>query len=267
MLAGCAKPLPWPESPLYEVPEYDANWKPPRDIEAVKQALVGHYAHYDVIAYEDLTTETPMRTFIISYGFTDFYLEDGNLIQKDTFLRAGQKINQENITSVFKDEAVQAIKPRLQEVDLRLVKGVWHMHRPSTPVLLGITGDPSLPLSEDPNDPKLVDPDGDGNPGVTVKISIGGVLNGEIYITRREIYSNHITLHSNGTLYGHVEDHSEQFVIGASMKIFAQPSNAFQVSDIGLSPVMLVPISEDIDTLEELMAIRDQIFPEEPEFQ
>jgi hypothetical protein len=266
ILLGCAQPLPWPDSPLYEIPATDPDWNPPQDIDGVKQSLVGHYAHYDIIAYEDETTKTPMKTFIISYGFTDFFLEDGKLFQKDSFIHAEQKINQARINSYFRDEAVQAIKPRIQEVELTLVDGIWHMYRPPTPTLLGITGDPLLPLSRDPEDPRLVDPDEDGNPGVTVDISISKIINGEIYITRREIFTNYLTLHSNGTLYGYVKDESEQFVIGASLKMLAQPSASIQNPDFGLSPIMLIPISEDIDTAEELMEIRDQLFPPEPDF-
>jgi hypothetical protein len=99
-----------------------------------------------------------------------------------------------------------------------------------------------------------------------VKISVGRFFKGEIYITRREIFSNYLTLNSNGTLSGYVVDRSEQFVVGASKKILNQESNSVQHPDPGLSPVLLVPVDPDIDTFEELMEIRDEIFPEEPEF-
>ena len=121
-------------------------------------------------------------------------------------------------------------------------------------------------LIEDPNDPNLTDPDQDGHPGVTVQISVGKFFKGEIYITRREIFTNYLTLNNNGTLSGYVVDRSEQFVVGASKKILNQPSNSIQHPDPGLSPVLLVPVDPEIDTLEELMQIRDEIFPEEPEF-
>ncbi len=55
-------------------------------------------------------------------------------------------------------------------------------------------------------------------------------------------------------------------MVGASLKILAQASNNKQHSDRGLNPILLVPISEDIDTPEELMELRDVIFPEEPTF-
>ena len=266
VLNSCSKPLEWPDSPLYIFDDSDSEANQAFDIEIAKKKIVGHYAHYDVVAYEDTTTKTPMRTLIISYGFTDYFLDDGKLMQSDRFVHAEQKINQKYVYPKFRDEAVQAIKPRVQEVELSFNDGKWQVYRPSTPVLLGITGDPLQPLSTDPNDPNLTDPDKDGNPGVTVEINIAKIITGEIYITRREIYSNYLTLNGNGTLSGYIEDKSEQFIIGASLKILNQPSNSIQNPDMGLSPILLVPISEDIDTPEELMELRDELFPKEPEF-
>ncbi len=267
ILYSCAEEIPWPVSPLYDFTKYDNEKTTVTDIDSIKKHLVGHYAHYDVVAYEDSTTQSPMLTFIISYGFTDFYIDSvGDLIQSDRFVRASHKINQKQITSEFSDKAVQAIKPRNHKVELSLVNDKWHVLRPATPSLLGITGDPLKPLSKDRNDPNLTDPDGDDKPGVTVKINIGNVLKGEIYIIRREIFTNYLNLNNDGTLTGFVKDDSEQFVVGASLRILDQASNNFQHPSMGMNPILLVPISDEIDTLEELMAIRDSIFPKEPEF-
>jgi hypothetical protein len=258
--------LEWPPSPLYHFGKEGPNDSYPEDLESARKALVGHYAHFDVVAYEDTTTRTTMRTFIISYGFTDFYLEDDKLMQSDRFVHAEQKLSRKNASSVFSEKAVQAIKPRVQEVELSRMNGAWHLFRPATPTLLGIDGDPLQPLSTDPDDPGLTDPDQDGHPGVTVQISVGRFFKGEIYITRREIFSNYLTLNNNGTLSGYVVDQSEQFVVGASKKILAQESNSVQHPDPAMSPVLLVPVDPNIDSLEELMQIRDEIFPPEPEF-
>jgi len=266
ILSSCSKPLEWPKSPLYVFEQGESNTPYPTDPESAWEEIIGHYAHYDVVAYEDTTTKTTMRTFIISYGFTDFYLEDGKLMQSDRFVHAEQKLSRKNAKSVFKDEAVQAIKPRIQEVELVRKDGTWNIYRPESPSLLGIEGDPMKPLSTDPNDPNLTDPDKDGHPGVTVEISVGKFFTGEIYITRREIYSNYLTINNNGTLSGYVIDRSEQFVVGASKKILNQESNPIQHHDKGLSPVLLVKVDPEIDSLEELMRIRDDIFPAEPEF-
>ena len=266
VLGSCSKPLEWPDSPLYHFDQADSSNSRVYDLESARQEIAGHYAHYDVVAYEDTTTRTTMRTFIISYGFTDFYLEEGKLMQSDRFVRAEQKLSRKNASSKFSEEAVQAIKPRVQEVELSFKDGKWRVYRPATPSLLGIDGDPSQPLSTDPNDPNLTDPDMDGNPGVTVTINVGKFFKGEIYITRREIFSNYLTLNSDGTLTGYVEDRSEQFVVGASRRVLKQPSNSVQHPDKGLSQILLVPVSPEIDTPDELMEIRDQLFPEEPGF-
>jgi hypothetical protein len=266
ILNSCSKPLDWPESPLYVIVQGKPNPDQPADLESALKEIVGHYAHYDVVAYEDTTTRTTMRTFIISYGFTDFYLVNGKLMQSDRFVHAEQKLSRKNARSELSDAAVQAIKPRVQEVELFSKNGSWHIYRPASPSLLGIEGDPLKPLSDDPHDPYLTDPDKDGHPGITVHISVGRFFSGDIYLIRREIYSDYLTLDSNGTLSGYVSDRSEQFVIGASKRILKQKSHNIQHPDKGLSPVLLVKIDPEINTSGDLMRIRDSIFPKEPEF-
>jgi hypothetical protein len=39
--------------------------------------MAGHYAHYDIVAYDGETANGPLSTFVISYGFTDLVIEDG----------------------------------------------------------------------------------------------------------------------------------------------------------------------------------------------
>lgn len=266
LLNSCSKPLDWPESPLYVFGKGETEIPQPADLESAMKQIAGHYAHFDVVAYEDTTTRTTMRTFIISYGFTEFYIEEGRLMMSNRFVHAEQKLSRKNARSVLSDEAVQAIKPSVKEVEVFREDGKWQIYRPESPSLLGIEGDPMQPLSTDPDDPNLTDPDNDGHPGVTVKISVGKFFSGEIYITRREIFTYYLTLNNDGTLSGYVNDNSEQFVVGASKKILNQESNSFQHPDQGLSQILMVKVDPEIDTWEELMTIRDDIFPEEPEF-
>lgn len=266
-LSSCTDLRSWPESPIYIFPEPDAAWVAPQTVEAAMAAIEGRYARYDVVAYEDVTTRRPMRTFIVSYGFTEFRIEDGRLVQTDSFCSAEQILNQVGSEAEFSDAATRAIQPREQEVELSWADGRWRVFRPATPTLLGIAGDPGTPLSADPDDPNLLDPDGDGNPGVTVTIRVGNYLEGEIYITRREIYSNFLELNSDGNLYGYVVDESEQFVIGASRRIFRRESNMEQIADPGMSPIMLVRVGDGVTTCEQLMARRDELFPSTPSFE
>ncbi len=264
-LLGCSAPKPWPESPLYETPVNDPDWVAPADREAAMAAMAGHYAHYDVVAYEGETPNGPLSTFVISYGFTDLVVEDGQLVEYDRFCHAEQKANQ-NMTTTFPDSATQAILPRKAVVDVYCEDGAWKIRRPATPTLIGIDGNPDLPLSIDPNDPLVNDADNDGKPGVTVFVKLFGLIKGEIYIARREIFQNEMTLYSDGTLRGTVVDDSEQLVVGASLGILNQPNNPDQRRDPGLNPIILVPVPGDMDTCGELMANRDALFPAEPAF-
>ncbi len=229
------------------------------------EAMAGHYAHYDVVAYDGETPNGPLSTFVISYGFTDFVVEDGQLVEYDRFCHAEQKANQ-NLETVFPDAATQAILPRSAVVDVYEENGAWKIRRPATPTLIGIGGDPDAPLSMNPKDPLVNDADNDGKPGVTVFVKLFGLIQGEIYIARREIFQNDLTLYSDGSLRGSVADDSEQLVVGASLRILNSPNNPDQWDDPGLNPVILVPIPGDMDSCEELMENRDSLFPAEPEF-
>lgn len=264
-LGACSDPKPWPESPLYMAPANDPNWETPASKEEAVAAMAGHYGHYDVVAYYSETPNGPLSTFVISYGFTDLVIENGNLVEYDCFCHAGHKANQ-NMTTMFPDAATQAILPRSAVVDVYEENGVWRLWRPATPTLIGIDGNPDVPLSMDPNDPLINDADNDGKPGVTVFVKLFGLIKGEIYLARREIFQNDMTLYSDGSLRGTVIDDSEQLVVGASLGILNTPNNPDQWDDPGLNPILLVPIPDDIDTCEELMAIRDSLFPHEPAF-
>jgi len=264
-LVGCSNPKPWPASPLYETPVNDPNWVAPATREEAMAAMAGHYAHYDVVAYDGETPNGPLSTFVISYGFTDLVIEDGELVEYDRFCHAEHKANQ-NMTTVFPDAATQAIQPRSAVVEVYEEDGVWKIWRPATPTLIGIDGNPDAPLSTDPKDPLINDDDNDGKPGVTVFVTLFGLIDGEIYLARREIFANDLTLYSDGSLRGTVIDESEQLVVGASLGILNVPNNPAQWDDPGLNPIILIPVSDDIDTCEELMAMRDTLFPPEPEF-
>lgn len=263
--AGCSFPIPWPTSPLYPEPTNDADWVPPATVEAAKQEIVGHYAHYDIVAYEGETPNGPLSTFVISYGFTDFVIEDGELIEEDRFCSAAYKANQ-NFETMFPDAATQAIVPRRAVVEVFQEDGAWKVYRPATPTLIGASGNPDEPLTQDPAEAVLSDDDNDGKPGVTVFVSLFGFIDGEIYIARREVFQNDMTLYSDGSLRGNVIDDSEQLVVGASLDILNVPNNPAQRRDPGLNPIILIPIDQEIDTCEELMALRDTLFPPEPEF-
>lgn len=224
--------------------------------------LVGRWAHYDVVAYEDVL----LKTLIISYGFNDFTEIDGEIVDQASFCFSEQRTDQPIRTSLS-DAATQAITPPPVAVELEVVDGVLRIHRPPTPTPVGIRLDDPFTdvLPSDPADPRIVDDDGDGNPGITVDIEVSADLAGELYIARREIFSYDATLVDTDRITGVVTDESEQLVIGASDPAFAiSPANWGQHPDLSKSPMILVRVDEDWDC-ERLAAERDTLFPPTPD--
>lgn len=224
--------------------------------------LVGRWAHYDVVAYED----DVFKTLIISYGFNDFTEVGGRIVDQASFCFSEQRTDQPIRTSLS-DAATQAIEPPATPIEVDTVDGVLRIQRSATPTPVGIRLDDPFdePLPTDPNDPRIVDDDGDGKPGLTVTIEVTEDLVGELYIARREIFAYEAFLTEPDVLTGTVTDDSEQLVIGASDPIFAtSPANWSQYPDLTKSPIILKRVGSDWDC-ERLAAERDALFPPTPD--
>mgnify|MGYP001817864532 FL=1 len=226
------------------------------------EELVGRWAHYDVVAYQD----DVLKTLIISYGFNDFTEVDGQIVDQSSFCFSEQRTDQPIITSLS-DAATQAIQPPPAVLEIDTVDGVLRVRRPPTPTPVGIRLDDPFnePLPTDPDDPRIVDDDGDGKPGLTVTIEVTPEFIGELYIARREIFAFEAFLTEPDLLTGQVTDDSEQLVIGASDPVFASsPANWGQYPDLSKSPIILRRVDADWDC-ERLAAERDELFPPTPD--
>lgn len=224
--------------------------------------LVGRWAHLDAVAYE----EGDLKTLIISFGFNDFEVVDDRVIDSASFCFAEQRTNQPIETSIS-DAATQAIRPPSTPIDVDIVDGRVRIRRAATPTPVGIVlADPAVEsLPTDPNDPRIVDDDGDGKPGITVKIVVGDAIEGELYLARREIFAYEAFLVTPDEIVGTVDDRSEQLVIGASDPIFTTAgSNWVQYTDRSKSPIFLRRVTADWDCAR-LARERDAIFPVIPE--
>lgn len=223
--------------------------------------LVGRWAHYDVVAYE----EPFMRTLIISYGFNDFSVDDGSLIDTAQFCFAEQ-VTDQPIETFLSDAATQAIKPIPTPVTVELDSGVLRLRRPPTPTPVGVRlDDPANEaLPTDPADPRLVDDDGDGNPGITVLVRFDGGSEEQLFIARREIFEYDVTLRGPDELDGVVTDRSEQLIIGATNEaLLATDAQWTQYPDLSKSPILLRRVTPDWDC-DRLRAERDRLFPPNP---
>lgn len=230
------------------------------DLPPGTEALAGRWAHFDVVAYQDDT----MKTLIISSGFSDLEVRDGQLWNQMTFCHA-DVVSDQDIEVSISDAATRAILPVATPVEVTEVDGALRIARPATPTPIGIAmDDPANEvLPTDPNDPRIFDADGDGNPGVTSSVKVTDDLKGDIYLARREIFIYDLTQRSADRLDGTITDRSEQLVLGASNPVFATTTNWKQIDDPARNPVIWQRVDADWDC-ERLAQERDALFPPDP---
>jgi hypothetical protein len=223
--------------------------------------LVGRWAHFDAVAYEDDT----MKTVVASYGFNDFTEEDGRIIDSASFCFSEQTTDQA-IEISLSDVGTQAITPPSTPLEVTAEGDTLTIRRPPTPTPLGVELDDPVddPLPTDADDPRLSDDDGDGQPGVTVTIEVPNVITGEIYVARKEVFEYEATLAEPDVLRGSVIDTSEQFVIGASNPMFLGSGSGWvQNPDPAKSPLVLIRVDSGWDC-ERLAAEAADMFPAPP---
>ncbi|MEI8002264.1 MAG: hypothetical protein WCI50_13015 [Actinomycetes bacterium] len=228
---------------------------------AVDAALLGRWAHYDVVAYQD----GDLKTLIVSYGFNDFTRVRGQIVDTASFCSAEQRTNQPIETSIA-DAATRAIRPPSTPVTVDRVGGKLRIVRPPTPTPVGIhLAHPATDaLPTDPGDPRIADDDHDGKPGITVTIRVSASLSGEIYLARREIFAWEGTLVAPGRITGVVTDTSEQLLVGASDPIFAgSAAHWVQHPDLAKSPILLRRVPSGWGCAR-LVAERSRLFPPTP---
>jgi len=77
------------------------------------------------------------------------------------------------------------------------------------------------PLPTSAGDPRVFDQDGDGKPGLTVRVQVMGLIRGEVYVVQRDRSRLSGTVVSPDAIDGLVEWTSEQSVLGVSNPFLA----------------------------------------------
>jgi hypothetical protein len=116
-------------------------------------------------------------------------------------------------------------------------------------------------LPADADDPRITDPDGDGNPGVTVEVS--GFVSGQVYVVQRLVRGLLGTATPDGRATGTVIGTGNQVVIGASNAILKTFTPRFEHNpDPKRNTFVWLPVP-DGSTCESVMAGRDRLFGED----
>jgi hypothetical protein len=117
------------------------------------------------------------------------------------------------------------------------------------------------PLPTDDYDPRVVDGDGDGHPGVTVEVK--GFVSGQVYLVQRLVRGLRGTVGPDGRMTGTVTGTGDQVVIGASNGILKTFTPKFEHNpDPERNTFVWVPVPED-STCETVLAGRVRLFGED----
>jgi hypothetical protein len=113
-------------------------------------------------------------------------------------------------------------------------------------------------LPTTPDDPRVWDQDGDGNPGVTVMIS--GIVSGKIYVVQRQraIYSG--TVSGPQALSGTVSDASDQSIIGSDNSVLKQNISSTPDPDPSKNPIRFAKLTGAY-TCDQLVSQASTLFP------
>lgn len=115
-------------------------------------------------------------------------------------------------------------------------------------------------LPRDPKDPRLVDADGDGHPGVTVTISHPLVGTGHVYVAQRSIARLEGKLQADGSISGVIYTAPDMFKIDADTWWLRRDSPQRQHPDPSQSPFHLTPVA-DGTTCAQVLAQKSSLFP------
>lgn len=116
----------------------------------------------------------------------------------------------------FSDQNIQALSPTVSTVTLQDSEEGLVIGRPVQVEIIGAqlnAQNETLPLKD--SDPRVVDADQDGKPGLTATAE-AGPLKGQLYMIQRSISSYEAREQEPGVLSGLLQDSTEQVVVGTS---------------------------------------------------
>lgn len=118
------------------------------------------------------------------------------------------------------------------------------------------------PLPTDENDPRVIDQDGDGNPGLTVLVD-AGIVSGEVYVIQRGADRFDGELDGQNRIAGLMQWEDEQEILGASnsgLLLFEPQSRPNP--DEAASYFEMIRLGENTTDCSELISQKDEIFPD-----
>ena len=177
-----------------------------------------------MVATADLPIVGSLWIDTIVGAFTHITQSGSTLILQDRYCFTNASPSTFLFNTNIADIVMQSIEPEPRTATLTLVDCDYRFNQDwYTEIRGAILEDPeneSLPI--DPEDPRLVDLEGDGHPGMTIEASILGLFKGEGYSVQRYRYRLDGTVFDANTIIGFIDWTSEQTVVAATNPLFME---------------------------------------------
>ena len=154
--------------------------------------------------------------------FTEISQDDATLVMNDTYcfthITTATPIAGTEIPQAF----MESLTAQPRYGSLASSDGVLRLEMETyTEVRGAVLSDPDAdPLPTDPEDPRIIDQDGDGSPGMSVHVSVLGLLEGQIHVVQRVRYRMSGYVVDENTMIGTLEWSDERTVVGATNPVF-----------------------------------------------
>jgi len=171
---------------------------------------------YPQIAVLPLAGEVPRSSTVVQ--FVDVAQDGETLTMRDrycfTLVDDGTPLVKTDIPEAF----MAALVPTPRTAVLRATEeGIAFDAANYVEVRGAVLDDPLTdPLPIDPVDPRVIDQDGDGQPGMTVRVTVLGIVEGETYIVQRVQYRLAGWVIGPDRIEGRIEWTDEQVVLAAT---------------------------------------------------
>ena len=189
--------------------------------------LSGRWAMVQVMpAISSLPIFGDVELTTISTALVDVEQQGTCLVLHDVYCFTDVQMNPPVVETRVPDRFIASLHPAPRAASLQETDGEWAFLQPFVTEVRGaVLADPEHdPLPRDASDPRVVDQDGDGQPGLTVSVAVAGLVAGDTYVVQRLRFALAGRIVDPDTIVGSIDWSSEQNVLAASDALLQIPT-------------------------------------------
>lgn len=181
--------------------------------------LSGRWAMVEVMpAIASLPFVGDVELTTIVTALVDVEQDGTSLLLRDAYCFIDVQMNPPVVESRVPERFTQSLRPSPRTAELRMSEAGWQFVQPPVVEVRGASlADPerdSLPL--DAFDSRVFDQDGDGHPGLTIPVTVAGLVAGDTHVVQRLRTALSGWVVDLNTIVGSINWSSEQNVLAAS---------------------------------------------------